>query len=76
MSHLPRNGRYELFTHGYKTYCFDDPSFEGFRTPEGMFEWIRVQDPDLWRPMRDDPNSNTALYLTPELYVIWKLRWA
>ncbi len=75
MNHLPRNGRYEIFTHGFKTYCFDDPSFDGMVTPWGMFDWIREQDPALWSPMGDDPTSNTALYLDPKLYVLWKLRW-
>jgi hypothetical protein len=73
---LPRNGCYELFTHGFKTHCFDDPSFDGIQTPEGMFEWIREQDTKYWKPMSDDPKSNVALYLQPELYTLWKLKWA
>jgi hypothetical protein len=76
MSHLPRNGRYEIFTHGFKTHCFDDPSLNEFRTPKGMFEWIREQDTKYWEPMLDAPESNVALYLQPELYTLWKLKWA
>ena len=75
MSQLPRNGRYELFTHSFKTHCFDDLSLEAIKTPPGMFEWIRSQDPSLWSPMAGDPDSNTALYLEPELYFLWKLKW-
>ena len=75
---LPRNGQYEIFTHGGKTYCFDDcgadmPLIVG--APKEMFDWIREQDKELWRPMRDDPDSNVALYLSLELYIMWKLKW-
>lgn len=75
MNTLPRNGRYEIFTHGLKTHCFDDPSFVCIPTPPGMFEWIRAQDSKYWAPMSSDPESNVALYLHPELYLIWKLKW-
>lgn len=72
----PRNGRYEIFTHGFKTHCFDDPTFDAIRTPQGMFEWIRSQDRSLWSPMEEDPESNVALYLSPDLYLLWKLKWS
>ncbi len=75
MSHLPRNGQYELFTYNGVTHCFDDLSLDCIKTPAGMFEWIRNQDPLLWHPLSDNPTSNTALYLMPELYVMWKLKW-
>ncbi len=75
LSHLPRNGRYELFSYKGKTHCYDDPSFESIATPVGMFEWVRAQDPEYWEPMSVEPESNVALYLTPELYMVWKLKW-
>ena len=75
MSHLPRKGQYEIFSHNGWTHCFDDPSFDKIRTPDGMFEWIRSQDPTEWHPMKSDPEWNAALYLTPRLYLLWKLKW-
>ena len=74
--HLPRNGRYELFSTGGRTYCFDDPSWVNWipSRPE-MFEWIRNQDSTLWQPMVEMPDSNVALYLDPKLYMLFKLRW-
>lgn len=74
--HLPRKGRYEIFSTGGRTYCFDDPSWGNYihSKPE-MFEWIRSQDSKLWAPMDSDPDSNVALYLDPKLYLLWKLRW-
>lgn len=73
----PRNSRYEIFSTGGRTYCFDDPGWENYihSTPE-MFSWIRSQDPALWSPMESHPDSNTALYLDPKLYLLWKLRWS
>ena len=76
MSQFPRNGQYELFTTNNRTYCFDDPGFIHVPTPAGMFEWIRSQDPAYWKPMDEEPESNTALYLQPELYFIWKLKYS
>ena len=73
MSHLPRNGQYELFTFQGKTYCFDDPSFDGpaiIYPPEEMWSWLRSQTE--CRPM---DHSNVAYYLSPKLYLMWKLRW-
>ncbi len=75
MSHLPRNGQYEIFTRNGRTYCFDDPTFSHIPTPPGMFEWIRSQDPAYWHPMAIIPDSNAALYLQPELYLAWKLKY-
>jgi hypothetical protein len=76
MTHLPRNGRYEIFSTSGRTYCFDDPSWTNWipSDPE-MFAWIRSHDPELWSPMTQDPHSNVALYLDPKLYIVWKLRW-
>lgn len=74
-SHLPRNGQYEIFSCVGVTYCFDDLEFEPIGTPEGMFEWIRAQDPEQWKPVKIMPDSNTAFYLTPKLYMMWKLKW-
>ena len=75
MNQLPRNGRYEIFTNNGLTYCFDDVDFAFIPTPPDMFEWIRSQDPAYWHAMRIAPNSNTALYLQPELYLAWKLKY-
>jgi hypothetical protein len=74
MSHLPRKGQYELFTHNRKTYCFDDITFDGMpaivNAPDEMWAWLRSQSD--CKPMDD---SNVAYYLTPRLYLIWKLMW-
>ena len=76
MNHLPRNGRYELFSTGGRTYCFDDPGWVNYiKSSDEMFSWVRSQDPSLWESMRDYPESNVALYLDPKLYLLWKLRW-
>lgn len=72
---LPRNGRYELFTSNGRTYCFDDPDITNIPTKQEMFDWIRSQDPALWSPMKQNPDDNIALYLEPELYMLWKLKW-
>lgn len=74
MNHLPRKGQYELFTFNHKTYSFDDPTFGSdpaiINAPTKMFEWLRAQ-PEC-RPLGE---CNTAYYLTPKLYLIWKLKW-
>ena len=75
MTHLPRNGQYEIFTRNGRTYCFDDPDFYHIPTPAGMFAWIRSQDPEYWYPLRTDPESNVVFYLKPELYFVWKLKF-
>ena len=73
MSHLPRNGRYELFTYGGKTHCFDDLDIDVVKAKPEMFEWLRNQDPELCHSMDE---TNVAFYLDPKLYLIWKLKWA
>ena len=74
MSHLPRNGRYELFTHGMKTHCFDDLSLEHpVKARPEMFAWLRKQDPSECKPM---DGTDVAYYLTPKMYMLWKLKWA
>jgi hypothetical protein len=73
-NHLPRKGQYELFINRGKTYCFDDPSFEGILSPpKEMFEWLRSLPIEDCRPM---DHTNVAFYLTPQMYLIWKLKWA
>lgn len=71
----PRNGRYELFSFQNKIYCFDDPSLDNIRASDELYDWIRNQDKNLWEPMKRNPESNVALYLKPELYLLFKLRW-
>lgn len=71
---MPRYNEYELFSNNGKTYSFDDGNIS-ITTPDGMFDWIRSQDPSLWRGLDNYPNINAAFYLKPELYLIWKLRW-
>lgn len=72
-SQLPRNGQYELFTHKGQTHCFDDLDLEAVPASKEMFEWLRSQPLELCRPMDD---TDVAYYLQPELYIIWKLKWA
>jgi hypothetical protein len=72
--HLPRNGQYELFTHNGKTYSFDDRDIDMpavVNAPSEMFEWLRSQPGCLSL----DNFDNTAFYLTPKTYLLWKLRW-
>lgn len=70
----PRNGQYELFTHGRKTYCFDDEDFGPnpalVSAPDAMWSWLRSQP-----RVRALDHTNTAYYLTPQTYLIWKLKW-
>ena len=73
LSTLPRNGQYEIFTNHGRTYCFDDVHFSHIPTPAGMFEWIRSQDPTQWHDLKD--GRDVAFYLTPKLYVLWKLKF-
>lgn len=72
MSHLPRKGRYELFTYGGKTHCFDDLDLDAVKARPEMFAWLRTQDPTLCSPLDD---TDVAYYLDPKLYLIWKLKW-
>jgi hypothetical protein len=76
IGHLPRNGQYEIFTYSGWTHCFDDTELDSIKTPPGMFEWIRSQDPKLWHGMSHYPDENAAFYLEPKLYLLWKLKWA
>jgi hypothetical protein len=70
----PRNGEYEIFSTNGKTYCYDDVSMDGhIPTPVGMFEWIMSQDRSLWHGL--DGGNPAAFYLTPQLYLLWKLKW-
>jgi hypothetical protein len=75
VSHLPRKGQYELFTHNRKTYCFDDEGFDSepaiVNAPEEMWTWLRSQ-----RGCKPMDESNTAYYLTPQCYLLWKLKYA
>lgn len=73
MSHLPRNGRYELFTYGGKTHCFDDLEVNSVRTTPEMLEWLRSQPPELCHKMDE---TDVAYYLQPQLYLMWKLKYA
>ena len=76
MSHIPRNGQYELFIHGGMTHCFDDTTLEPFKTPSGMFEWLKAQPIEVCRPYpNDEALKITAWYLSPEMYLLWKLKW-
>ena len=73
MSYFPRNGQYELFTYNGKTFCFDDCSIAGpviVNAPKEMWIWLRSLEGV--RPM---DTTNTAYYLTPETYLLWKLKW-
>jgi hypothetical protein len=75
MSHLPRKGQYELFTHNRKTYCFDDMTLGSepaiINAPDEMWVWLRSQSE--CRPLDE---TNVAYYLSPKLYLMWKLKWA
>lgn len=73
VSHLPRNGRYELFSTGGRTHCFDDLELPAIKSTPEMFDWLRKQDPVLCKPMDD---TNVAFYLDPKIYLMWKLKWA
>ncbi len=74
MSHLPRKGQYELFTNNRKTYCFDDTTFDSkpaiINAPDEMWAWLRSQRECI--PLDE---TNVAYYLSPKLYLIWKLKW-
>ena len=71
MSHYPRNGHYELFTHSRRTYCFDEgPDPVVVNAPDEMWQWLREQ-PGC-KPLDD---TNVAYYLDPKTYLIWKLKW-
>ncbi len=72
---LPRNGQYELFTHNNKTYCFDDGSFDSanpvlINAPQAMWHWLRSMP-----GVTAMDHTNVAYYLTPQAYLLWKLKW-
>lgn len=75
MTHLPRRGQYEIFTHRLNTYCFDDLDYGCepvvINAPEQMWKWLRMQPGCI--PL---DHTNTAYYLDPETYLMWKLMWA
>jgi hypothetical protein len=71
-----REGMYEIFSHRGITRCFDDPSLGQVDTQPEMFVWIKEQDASLWRGLKNWPNDDTAYYLKPELYLMWKLKFA
>lgn len=75
-NHFPRNGQYELFTYMGKTYCFDDLELGSdpavTNAPEEMWTWLRNQEG--CRALGD--YGNTAYYLDPRTYLIWKLKYA
>jgi hypothetical protein len=73
---MMRGEEYEIFSHNGVTSCYDDPSLDRFSTPQEMFTWIREQDPRLWHGLKNWPNEDCAYYLKPELYLLWKLKWA
>jgi hypothetical protein len=70
----PRNGQYELFTHNRKTHCFDDPTVGSpalVNAPDAMWQWLQSQPGAI----RCNKTNNVAYYLTPETYLLWKLKW-
>lgn len=76
MSHLPRNGQYELFLYRERVYCFDDPSLESVPVSDSMISWLDKQNRRLCRPYKVDPQHKpSCYYLQPELYLMWKLKW-
>jgi len=77
MSHLPRQGQYELFFYNSKIYCFDDPGAEWPETRE-MRSWLAIRQSDNCRvfPILTGSNRPAAYYLSPEMYTLWKLSWS
>jgi hypothetical protein len=77
MSHLPRNGQYELFMFRGVVRCFDDPSIDAIPITAEMDDWLKAQPIEVCRPYPNDVGSNpSAWYLSPEMYLIWKLKWS
>jgi hypothetical protein len=74
VNHLPRGGEYEIFTVQGRTSCFDDTTLENpaiVDAPVEMFAWLRRQ-PGC---RSYNETSDIAFYLTPQTYLLWKLRW-
>lgn len=73
MTNRPRKGQYELFlsSNSNLIYCFDDldQGAVWHKQPE-MIEWLNRQDPKQCRNF-----ENIAYYVTPKLYLMWKLTW-
>jgi len=73
MSQLPRKGQFELFVGISNTvYCFDDPEHQAVPGSEEMFKWLHSLPDTECRPFA----GNAAFYLTPQSYLMWKLKWA
>lgn len=72
MSHLPRKGQYELWNHRGWIYCIDDPRQPALEVNEEMFTWLHNLPKSECRPFDGD----AAFYLTPQAYLMWKLKWA
>lgn len=77
MSHLPRNGQYELFIYLGKMHCFDDPDLHYVLVNDDMINWLNQQDKRLCRPYKavSTQTNPCCYYLKPEMYLIWKLKW-
>jgi hypothetical protein len=73
--HLPRKGQYEIFIHANVVHCFDDVSLERFYISydelSRMLNWMRDHIEDGCRRYEE-----FVWYLTPDMYLLWKLRWA
>ena len=76
MSHLPRNGQYELFMFRGVARCFDDPSVDFVPITNEMVDWLKAQPIEVCRPYPSNETlTATAWYLSPEMYLLWKLKW-
>lgn len=76
MSHLPRNGQYELFPYRGVVRCFDDPSIDSVPITAAMVDWLKEQPIEACRPYPNDEALKVmAWYLSPEMYLLWKLKW-
>lgn len=73
--HLPRNGQYELFIFNNIVHCFDDLLLTEFKiSPDDfgkMLGWLQDRIDEGCRRCEDH-----VWYLTPNMYLLWKLRWA
>lgn len=71
MSHLPRNGQYELFNFRGQIHCFDDLELGTVAVSQEMLDWLHSLPTTECRPFSGD----AAFYLTPRAYLMWKLKW-